>query len=319
MMIKCLFSDVSERDMDLLFLEEFVVSEEFVKIFADKVNESVSHIISVQQSKVDTEYGESDMTVIADCNGVKVGFLIEDKIDAIAMPRQCERYFLRGNRGIDEGDYDKFHVFIVAPEKYLAENKEAHHYTNQISYEVILTYFKQYKDARSQFKAQQIEQAIYKQKHGYQVIENTAVSNFWDKYIAYQKEHYSHLYLVTGGGKKGSAATWPHYSTRIKGVYLSHKSEKGYADLTFSGTWESVNELETILRKVLGNFEEQGITLQKAGKSAVLRALIPILDFHQPFEDQIDDVEACFKGIDRLTQLSHTLPAADISQVLIIN
>lgn len=79
MMIECKFSDVSERDMDLLFLEEFVVSEEFAKLFSEKVNEPFSHIISVQQSKVDSEFGESDMTVIADCEGVKVGFLIEDK------------------------------------------------------------------------------------------------------------------------------------------------------------------------------------------------------------------------------------------------
>ena len=318
-MIKCIFSDVSERDMDLLFLEEFIISEQFVKLFSDKVNETVSHIFSVQQSKVDSEHGESDMTVIAECNGEKVGFLIEDKIDAIAMPRQCKRYFLRGEKGVKCGDYDRFHVFIVAPEKYLSENDEAKHYPNQVSYESILEYFSQYDDARSQFKSQQIEQAIDKQKHGYQVIENTAVTVFWEKYIAYQKEHFSHLYLVTGGGKKGSAATWPHYNTRIKGVYLSHKSEKGYVDLTFSGTWDSVNELEAILRKALGNFEEQGVTLQKAGKSAVLRALIPILDFHHPFEEQIDDVEACFKGIDSLTKLSHMLPSDDISNVLIIN
>ena len=305
--------------MDLLFLEEFVMSEEFVKLFSDKVKETVSHIISVQQSKVDSEHGESDMTVIAECNGEKVGFLIEDKIDAVAMPRQCKRYFLRGEKGINGGDYDRFHVFIVAPEKYLSENDEAKHYPNQVSYESILEYFRQYDDARSQFKAQQIEQAIYKQKHGYQVIENTAVTDFWEKYIAYQKEHFSHLYLVTGGGKKGSAATWPHYNTRIKGVYLSHKSEKGYVDLTFSGTWDKLNELEAVLRKTLCHYEENGITLQKAGKSSALRAIVPSIDFHKPFEDQIDSVEECFETIDRVIKLSYKLPSDEISKLLNIS
>lgn len=315
-MIKCKLSDVSERDMDLLFLEEFVISEQFVKLFSDKVNERVSRIISVQQSKVDSEHGESDMTVIAECNGVKVGFLIEDKIDAIAMPRQCKRYFLRGEKGINGGDYDRFHVFIIAPEKHLSENDEAKHYPNQVSYESILEYFRQYDDARSQFKAQQIEQAIYKQKHGYQVIENTDVTDFWEKYIAYQKEYYSHLYLVTGGGKKGSAATWPHYNTRIKGVYLSHKSEKGYVDLTFSGTWDRVNELEAVLRKTLGQFEEKGITLQKAGKSTVLRFIVPVVDFHKSFEDQVEKIETCFKGIDLMAKLSHLLSTEEMLNFL---
>ena len=318
-MIECIFSDVSERDMDLLFLEEFTCSESFTKLFSDMVGKTVHKILSVQQSKVDPELGESDMTVIAECGDIKIGFLIEDKIDAIAMPRQCARYFERGDKGIVNGEYDKYYVFIVAPEKYLIDNKEAQHYPYQIKYEEILAYFKNIGDARSHFKAQQIEQAINKQKHGYQVIENTAVSDFWEKYIAYQKDYFSQLYLVTGGGKKGSAATWPHYNTRIKGVYLSHKSEKGYVDLTFSGTWDKVNELETVLRKTLGHFEEMGITLQKAGKSAVLRSMVPVLDFHKPFEDQIDGVEVCFKEIDRLTKVSYMLPSDDISKILTLN
>jgi len=318
-MIKCLFSDVSERDMDLLFLEEFVVSDEFVKLFSDKANETVSHIISVQQSKVDAEYGESDMTVIVDCEGIKVGFLIEDKIDAIAMPRQCKRYFLRGEKGINDGDYDRFHVFIVAPKKYLAENDEAKHYPNRITYETILEYFRKHYDARSQFKIQQIEQAIFKQKHGYQVIENTAVSNFWEKYASYQKEHYRHLYLSTGSGKKGAAATWPYYRTRIKGVYLYHKSEKGFVDLTFSGAWNRVSELEIILRNTLGCFENKGITLQQTGKSVALRIIVPIIDFHKPFEDQIEGIEVAFKEIDCLIRISNSLSSDEISKVLTIS
>ncbi len=31
--IQCTFADVTEHDMDLLFLEEFVCSDEFLKLF----------------------------------------------------------------------------------------------------------------------------------------------------------------------------------------------------------------------------------------------------------------------------------------------
>jgi len=315
-MIKCIFSDVSERDMDLLFLEEFVCSDQFTKLFSDKVGESVTKILSVQQSKVDPELGESDMTVIVDCSGVKVGILIEDKIDAIAMPRQCARYFERGDKGVANNEYDKYYVFIVAPEKYLSENDEAKHYPNKVSYESILEYFKQNDDPRSRFKAQQIEQAIYKQKHGYQVIENKAVSGFWDKYINYQKEHYSHLYLVSSGGKKGSEAIWPRFNSRVKGVFLYHKSDRGYIDLTFNGAWERVNELESILRKKIGQYEEEGITLQQTGKSAALRSIAPIVDFHKPFEDQIESIEICFNEIDKMIKLSHKLVVSDLNHII---
>lgn len=37
MMPRCKFADVSEHDMDLLFLEEFVVSQEFLNLFTAKV------------------------------------------------------------------------------------------------------------------------------------------------------------------------------------------------------------------------------------------------------------------------------------------
>ena len=65
-MLNCKFSDVSERDMDLLFLEEFACSQEFLDIFLSKVGLKGAAVCSVEQSKTDLEYGESDMTVIVE-------------------------------------------------------------------------------------------------------------------------------------------------------------------------------------------------------------------------------------------------------------
>lgn len=46
------------------------------------------YIVSeVYLSKADKD-GESDITVIIESSGIKYGLLIEDKIDAIAMPEQ---------------------------------------------------------------------------------------------------------------------------------------------------------------------------------------------------------------------------------------
>ena len=94
-MVKCKFSDVSERDMDLLFLEEMASSQEFLNIFLAKIILSNAIVCSIEQSKVDVEYGESDMTVIVEKDGNKYGLLIEDKIDAVAMPNQSGRYTAR--------------------------------------------------------------------------------------------------------------------------------------------------------------------------------------------------------------------------------
>ena len=121
----CRFSDVSEHDMDMLFLEEFVCSEEFTRIFTDMVGVSDPKVLSVHSSKTDVSLGESDMTVVVQSNNERIGLLIEDKIAAIAMPEQSARYSLRGRKGIERGDYDRFFVFIIAPQKYLSQNAEA--------------------------------------------------------------------------------------------------------------------------------------------------------------------------------------------------
>ena len=71
------FRDVLEHDMDMLFLEEFVCSKEFSEIFLDKIGINNAQLILTWQSKTDEELGESDMTVIFDCDGKKVALLIE--------------------------------------------------------------------------------------------------------------------------------------------------------------------------------------------------------------------------------------------------
>ena len=93
------FRDILEHDMDMLILEEFACSNEFAKIFLNKIGVSDAKLFLTWQSKTDSELGESDMTVIVEKNGNKYGLLIEDKIDAIAMPNQSGRYTARGEIG----------------------------------------------------------------------------------------------------------------------------------------------------------------------------------------------------------------------------
>lgn len=160
--MKILFKDLSERDMDMLFLEEFACSSEFCELFLSKIgiNKDFS-LISMEHSKMDYELGESDMTIIFEIEGKRHALLIEDKIDAIAMPNQSARYMKRGDKGIAKGYYDSYSVFIVAPESYLDSNAESQKYPNTVTYEEVLNYFKGMKDARSEFKVSQITQAIY--------------------------------------------------------------------------------------------------------------------------------------------------------------
>lgn len=315
-MVKCYFSDVSERDMDLLFLEEFVCSEAFLQIFTDKVGIANPKVLSVHSSKIDVQYGESDMTVIIESNGERIGLLIEDKIDAIAMPRQSERYNLRGQKGINLGDYNKFFVFIIAPKKYLEQNKEAKKYPNQIEYETVLSYFENLNDFRCAFKIQQIKQAIDKQKKGYQVEEDPAVTEFWSKYSEYQKVHYPDIDFIYNNEIKGTKASWPRFRTVIDSLYINHKTERGFVDLTFDNCATKLVEVEQLLADTIGDFVKEGFTVHKTNKSAAVRLSVPIVDVHKPLDEQIDEVETGLSAVKKISDLVRLFSYENIIELL---
>ena len=315
-MIQCYFGDVYEHDMDLLFLEEFVCSDDFLQIFTEQIGIHNAKVLSVYSSKTDILLGESDITVVLETNGEKIGLLIENKIDALAMPEQAARYALRGQKGVEKGDYDRFFVFIIAPKKYLLQNSEAKKYPHSVEYERILSYFENHKDLRSEFKIQQIRQAIDKQKKGYQVEMDKAVTEFWNNYLEYQRMHYPEVDFIYRGEIKGANATWPRFRTVIDGLYLFHKSEFGFVDLTFDNCGDKIVAVERLLSDAVGDYLKQGYSVHKTSKSAAIRIMVPITDFHRPFEEQSDKVETVFKSIKKMTELAKLLSYQGVMNLL---
>ena len=311
-----LFDDISERDMDMLFLDELVSSMDFLEIFTNKIGIHASRIISAQISKMDIVLGESDLTVIVESDGKKVGLLIEDKIDAIAMPDQAERYISRGEKGIRQNDYDEYYVFIVAPIKYLSSNSEAAKYPNQITYESILKYFERKTDGRSLFKAAQVGFAINKQKTGYDPIEDPRVTEFWKRYYQYQKRYYPGLYLLYDGKKKGTRSGWPRFNTIIDRLYIVHKSNFGRIDLTFDGCGNRLLEIEDMISTVCPDYLKEGYTIQKIGKAAAVRLEVPIVDFHNSFDEQISAIKECFNAVGKVNAFAKELDIDSIYKLL---
>ena len=310
------FDDVSERDMDMLFLEEFASSKSFLNLFTSAVGIEDANVISVEASKTEVNLGESDMTVIVESDRKRIGLLVEDKIDAVAMPDQYERYNLRGDKAVERGDYESYYVFIVAPEKYLSSNLEAAKYPHQISYESILNYFEGIGDQRSAFKIQQINQAIDKQKTGYQPIEDVRVTNFWHEYSEYQKQHYPELYFVYSGGIKGTRSWWPHFNTVCRELYILHKSNFGFVDLSFDGCAEKLVEIENLMEDTIDNYFDQGYTVQRTGKAAVVRLIVPVVDFHKTFEEEQERVQICFDAIKQMSEMVKMLDQNAVSKIM---
>lgn len=80
---------ITERDMDLLFLEEFASSKDFARLFLSKIGidefeilrvehslHNVGEGINVREAGSDTSRGESDMSVIYKTSGITRALLI---------------------------------------------------------------------------------------------------------------------------------------------------------------------------------------------------------------------------------------------------
>lgn len=114
--MKIIMEKVFERDIDLLMINKFCNDQNVLNYFCSKLGINNYYVESIQHS-VSDENGESDISVILNNAKEKIAFLIENKINAIAMPNQRARYDIRGDNGITNKLYDKYYVFIIAPKR----------------------------------------------------------------------------------------------------------------------------------------------------------------------------------------------------------
>src|SRR5947209_4196184 len=97
-----IFATVTERDVDLLILEEFRSSARFRSWWLREVGlpELQRHHFIGAWHAYSTQFGESDvLLVVEDGGGRRYAVMMEDKIYAAPQPRQAERYVERGEQG----------------------------------------------------------------------------------------------------------------------------------------------------------------------------------------------------------------------------
>lgn len=307
---KCIFNGLSEHDMDMLFLQLFAIDVGFTSLFlnAASFNEVEYSIDSIELSKTDSKLGESDITVILTAGRKKVALLIEDKIDAIAMSEQAARYIKRGDKGVKKGEYDSFLSFIVCPQKYYDNSEEAHKYPHVVTYETIREYLKTKDSSLYRTYCQQIDQAIEKAKKPPKVEVDEHANRFFRKYKDYQEENYPELNLTT---KRDANGYWAHYTTRFGSVYLYHKIEAGFIDLTFNKASDHIDEL-TIVAEWLRKHGFESVSAVKTGMAGALRVIVPKLNNQIPFEENDnEEIETCFRTISKLIEAVNVFGVAN--------
>lgn len=309
----CKYRNVSERDMDMLFMEAFATDPGFAQLFLSDTRQAGKEftIVSAERSKIDSGLGESDLTIIYEVDERRHALLIEDKIDAVAMPDQHGRYVQRGDKGVERKEYCSYDIFILCPIKYRETNEEAAKYEHFVSYEACRDYFAVHSDAHSRLWFQQISQAMETMKAEYKVDLNEIAIDSFQKYAAYQREFFPHLKLLNHADSKKVNGWWPSYSVGFKGAYIIHKTNFDCVDLTINGAADRMAELGIILKWLHQNGNRQ-ITLEKTGKSAAFRIYTPEVKMSRPFNQwKLGDLDACFQAISQLVDLAAMFAVID--------
>lgn len=290
---------VLERDIDLLIINKIIDNDKLLNLFLNKINKSGYKIVSIEHSQMDKELGETDISIILTNNSSKIAILIENKIDAPFMNEQPIRYYKRGNKGISDGLYDEYYVFIIAPREYLNTHNEVKEYDNHISYEEIRNVLDDL------YSKTLIDKAIEEKKNGYIVIENERATKFWENYYKYIKDNYTTIKINEIYGPKSDINNYSEFETFNPNVKIKYKFDKGYLDLTFS----KMGEYPDVFHKYVDNMLDKDMSIEKINKSMIIRLQVPIISFNAEFIDYEKEVK---EALDKSLRLYDLLSKIDI-------
>lgn len=273
--------DVCERDIDLLLLEEFVASADFRSWFLEQVGiENADALLDARRS-VKTGRGESDIELVWKGKSGAIKVLIENKVDAPFTPNQPQRYAERADAYKSSGEYREVVTVIIAPEVYFGDDAEDYGFDASITYESVLAWFsdKQRTNSRTDYKLAILRGAIERGGSGWQLIPHPDVSKFWRSYWELAERIAPRLAMPVPKKDipEGSSFIVFRPAALPSDVKLIHKVNYGHVDLQFSDMGQRLAEME----RSYGATLLPGARIEKAAKSAVIRARVDRIDMTQ--------------------------------------
>lgn len=287
-------SGVSERDIDLLLLEEFISSEKFQELFLNRSKFKALNLTYVEaQRSVTDSTGESDLEVsFKDENNQVFILMLENKVNANFQKDQRERYIQRGTNYIDSNKVVDFETILVAPKSF--HNNETKGFDFRVNYEEIVEYFTNNANIgmRSEYKILLLDSAIEKSTSGYQMEADSSVTNFWKDYWKLSLSEARGFYMDEPTAKPSSSSFIYFRNVNLpKEVDLVHKLTHGYFDLQFKNMGKQIN----IMRDKYSRSLNSNMKIVKAGKSASIRVEVPKLSLADSVESQKEKVLICFE------------------------
>jgi hypothetical protein len=286
-------ASVAERDVDLLLMEEFHASDDFVAWSCNELGIQDIVAAGAWHSLSDTD-GESDLLLRVLKNGRRIGILIENKISAPEQDLQAERYHLRGIKSREQGKLDDYITVICAPDRYLDALSPATVYQNRVSYERIAGWFSSQSGRRAEWRHHIMLEAVEQGRRGYTMAVNATNTAFHHAYWEHIQERHPRIHMARPKGR-GSKSSWIILKgfDFPKGVNMHHKLDQRVVELGFAG-----RHLEDVL-SVKSEWPDDIVPVQKGG-TASLAIRVPPVDMTLGFAAQLPAIEEALSAAYRL-------------------
>jgi hypothetical protein len=286
---------VSERDVDLLLVEELSASSGFRAWFSEKVGLAQSDLAAVARSVISSS-GESDIELTFQSAAGTTKVLVENKIDAVLQPRQSERYAERGEAYVGSRLCDTFMTVLIAPDAYGTARSR---FDARVSYEQLREWFQMQleSDARAPYKLALLDQALERAASGWTLVPDPAATSFWQCYWRVACEVAPELQMPAPGSKPATSGFIRFRPAQLPaGVELLHKVPYGNVDLQFAGMATRAGEFA---RAHVGTLAP-GMRIEAASKSLVVRIAVPSAALEAPFESSATAVREALCAARRL-------------------
>lgn len=289
-------SGISERDIDLMLLEELTVSQRFRErlLGAIGVRPDASLRIEKAARSATDSTGESDLRVDLVGDRQTVALFIENKVSASFQRDQAVIYQERAAAARRSG-VTQARTVLVAPARYASGDTCG--FDARIDYEAMIGWLRAEGDPRSSYRADIFDLAVERGLKGYHPVGDDGVSRFWSSYWSLAKDYTPGLAMAKPSGKP-SGAGFVHF-TRADlpaGVSLVHKLRHGAVDLQFAGWGSRLGPLQ----EQLGPYLEGNMYIVGTAGSAAVRIDVEPLRPAESFDKQAHSVKGALDAARKL-------------------
>jgi hypothetical protein len=266
----CGINKFVERDVDMLLAEELRVNAAFGKWIMDKFGASAHLVFPAAHINVSVAEDGSEADVIATfttTSNLNHRLFVENKIDAILMPEQLERYVRRA-----EGDQRRqlvsgFSILFFTPAAYLETNLP--NGVKQISFEEAAQALASQGDLRSQYRASLLMRALPIRtpaaRDAHVSATDPYIKEWWDRVYAMLDLEFPGFFIHK---TRYPRSVYFAPATTGQGSYLrlDFKGHKGEVDLAFknipaAALAEQVSNIAGLPGQIVANGKSSAIQI----------------------------------------------------------